>query len=70
MDDEILIGRTTREITFGYHDTTPARRLLDTLRAPAGTEVYVTERGDGTFTIRIPGTLFAQHVRATAVEPY
>lgn len=39
-----------------------------TRRVPAGTEVYARPRRDGRgLMIRLPGTLFAQHVTADAL---
>jgi hypothetical protein len=58
---------TTREIVFGYTDHR-TRTLVSTERIPAGTTVYVGKRrGDGSFCIRIPGTLLTQRVYSSAV---
>ena len=66
--NENLIAITAREIVFGEHDGTPARKLVRTRRMPAGTEVYARLRSDGKFSVRVPGTLLAQHVYATAID--
>jgi hypothetical protein len=67
---ETLTGRTTREVTFGYTD--PRSKVVTSItRKPAGTEVYVTRmRADGTWDIRIPGTLYTQNVRPASVESF
>lgn len=60
-----MTGRTTREITF----TDSSRKVVTFgVRKPAGTEVYARLRKDGTFDLRVPGTLLTQNVYATAVE--
>jgi hypothetical protein len=69
--NETLTGRTTREIVFSYIDH--ATRVCKwTERRPAGTTVYVSRIDkDGTWTIRIPGTLLTQNVRpGNSVEPF
>jgi hypothetical protein len=68
--NETLTGRTTREIVFSMIH--PATKVcMATRRMPAGTEVYARTRRDGKgLNIRIPGTLFTQHVYAAAVEPF
>ena len=68
MTNETLTGRTTREITFGHTD--PRTKVVTSFaRKPAGTEVYVTrQRKDGTWDIRIPGTLYTQNVYLASVE--
>lgn len=65
--NETLTGRTTREITFDVIDHA-TRRCIRTERRPAGTEVYARLRKDGTFGIRIPGTLLTQDVYPASVE--
>lgn len=68
---EILEGRTTRQIVFVQHDGSKQRLVVATRRMPAGTEVYARERSDGRgLNIRIPGTLFVQHVGGADVEPF
>jgi len=68
--NETLTGRTTREIVFSYIDHA-TRQCMATRRMPAGTEVYARPRSDGKgLNIRIPGTLFTQHVPGSAVEPF
>jgi hypothetical protein len=62
--DGPLIGITGRTVTFGYADDQP--NVLPR-RFPAGTEVYVTVRR-GLWTIRVPGTLWTQHVYPDAVR--
>lgn len=67
---ETLTGKTTRQITFTITDrrTTMVTR---TESRPAGTEVYVTrQHKDGTWDIRVAGTLLTQNVRPAAVEPF
>jgi len=58
---------TTRPVCFAALDRTTL--VTHTHTYPAGTTVYATERRDGTFTIRIPGTLFEQSVDVTALVP-
>lgn len=64
---ETLTGQTTREITFDVIDHT-TRRCVRTEKRPAGTEVYARLRSDGTFAIRIPGTLLTQDVYPASIE--
>jgi hypothetical protein len=67
---ETLTGRTTRQVTFDYTDPR-TKRVTSITRRPAGTDVYVTRmRKDGTWDIRIPGTLYTQNVRPAAVESF
>jgi hypothetical protein len=63
---ETLTGRTTREIAF----TDESQKVITSAtRKPAGTEVYVTRMlKDGTWNIRIPGTLLTQNVYPASVE--
>lgn len=63
--NETPTGRTTREITF---DDASQKTFTFGTRKPAGTEVYARLRKDGTFDIRIPGTLLTQNVYASAIE--
>lgn len=68
--NETLTGRTTRKITFDHTDPR-TKRVAGTVRKPAGTEVYVTRmHGDGTWDIRIPGTLYTQNVYPASVEGF
>jgi hypothetical protein len=64
---ETLIATTTRDITFAAagHD----KIVRDFRRVPGGTEVYATERRNGTLRLRLPGTLFTQDVYASSIEP-
>lgn len=65
---ETLTGKTTREIMF--HDSSQKVFTFGTRKA-AGTEVYVTRmRKDGTWDIRIPGTLLTQNVYPASVESF
>jgi hypothetical protein len=67
--NETLTGRTTREITFDLvHPVT--KIVTATERRPAGTEVYARLRKDGTFDIRVTGTLLTQNVYPASVEPF
>lgn len=64
---ETLTGRTTRRILFSEDGRTSAFGQY----FPAGTEVYVTERRNGRgFDIRVPGTLWTQHVYPSAVTSF
>ena len=64
---ETLIGKTTRRILFSEDGRVAAFGEY----FPAGTEVYVTERRDGRgFNIRVPGTLWTQHVYSSAVTSF
>jgi hypothetical protein len=66
--NETLTGRTTRDITFGDESK---KVFTFGARKPAGTEVYVTRmRKDGTWDIRIPGTLLTQNVYPVSVESF
>lgn len=54
-----MTGRTTEDMLFrNIFDTTCTRME----RQPAGTTVYVTERRDGAYVARIPGTLLERVV--------
>lgn len=55
-------------MTFAVVDG--GKRAVQIERFETGTEVYATERRDGTFTVRIPGTLFTQHVYLSSIEPF
>lgn len=65
--NETLVGNTTRDITFGAAGAD--RVVRDFCKVPAGTEVYVTERRNGTLRLRLPGTLFTQDVNGSSVVP-
>ena len=59
---------TAREIITTRTDRNGV--AVETRRFPAGTEVYATERRDGTFTVRVPGTRYRQNVTvATLLVP-
>jgi hypothetical protein len=61
-----LTGRTTRPVSFTDES---CKVITSAVRKPAGTEVYVERmRKDGTWDIRIPGTLLTQNVYPAAVE--
>ena len=62
-----MTGRTTRQITFDVIDH-QTRRCIHTEKRPAGTEVYARLRSNGTFAIRIPGTLLTQDVYPASIE--
>jgi hypothetical protein len=68
--NETLTGRITREITFGITDRRTTR-VTAIVRKPAGTEVYVTRtHKDGTWDIRVAGTLLTQNVYPASVESF
>lgn len=58
---ENLVARTARSVLLGSEVGGRSKRI------PAGTEVYVTPRRRGGFIVRLPGTLFSQHVTADAL---
>lgn len=66
--NETLTGQTTREIIFANQ----AEKVFTFgTRKPAGTEVYVTRmHKDGTWDIRVTGTLLTQNVYPASVEPF
>jgi hypothetical protein len=65
---ETLTGRTTRPVSF----TDSSQKVITSaVTKPAGTEVYVTRMlKDGTWNIRIPGTLLTQNVYPASVESF
>ena len=68
-DSDTLTGRTTRPITFSIVGADKRVTHIETF--PAGTEVYARPRRKGSgLNVRVCGTLFAQIVPASAVEPY
>lgn len=57
-----LIAQTARPVLLRSEVS------ADTRRIPAGTEVYARPRRDGRgLMVRLPGTLFVQHVNADAL---
>ena len=65
---QTLTGTTARAITFSVVDL-HTRATLAIRTFPAGTEVYARENKRGGLTVRIPGTLFDQHVNLCDVIP-
>jgi len=66
-----LVATLTRPVMFGLPDrrNRTLNLITDTWQFPAGTEVYATERRDGTFTVRVPGTLWESHVYLSTLVP-
>jgi hypothetical protein len=64
---DTMTGTTARPVTFTLVDQ--SKRVVQTHTAPAGTEVYASERRDGKLNIRIPGTLLTQVVSFATVVP-
>lgn len=61
-----MTSKTTETMLFrNVHDVTCTRMV----RKPAGTTVYVTERRDGAYVARIPGTLLERVIHLMDVEP-
>lgn len=56
---------TTRTIIFRLPTDVTCMRLA---RPAAGTTVYVSKRRNGSFDVRLPGTLYTQNVTAADLQ--
>ena len=63
---KIMKFKTTRKITFGT--TTSAKLRINQQELPAGTLVYAAKKKDGSFDIRVCGTLLTQNVYAKSFQ--